>query len=282
MPAQKTVPQTAPPPPEELAEAPFDNARADLILQSSDEIHFRVHKNILSLASPVFADMFSLPSPSSQKPHDEVQVVTLSEHSTALDVALRHIYPVRTPKGDSLHYASILVEFARKYQVEALDRFITGYLTPSVERDPVGVYAIAITYGYNDIGAIAARSCLNLPFSSLRSQYLRCATAEHIAELFWYHAACGEAASASAVASSHIYLGDDDGRSREGRFRPQCSRKHLRNYLYRSAIVLAHHPTAQAITTEAFVLKDNNCPECAEDLPGHVIRLSAVLGREIN
>ena len=61
----------------ELAEAPFDDAKADLILRSSDEVpvHFRVFKIILSLASPVFADMFSMPSPStpSEKPHDEVQ-----------------------------------------------------------------------------------------------------------------------------------------------------------------------------------------------------------------
>jgi hypothetical protein len=306
-----------------LAEAPFDNARADLILQSSDEIHFRVYKNILSLASPVFADAFIPPSSSSQNPHDEVQMITLSENSAVLDVALRHIHPVRTPKGDALYYASILAEFARKYQVEALNEFITGYLTHSVERDPVGVYAIAITYGYNDIGAIAAWSCLNLPFSSLRSHYLRCATAEHIAELFWYHAACGEAAkeAASALASSdrawfsslapneipqrkvpclcttrcfmgqtptmtsydyglddRVYLGDDGRRLPERRFSPRC----LWNYLHRSAVVLAHHPTAQEITTEAFVLKDNHCSMCAQDMRGYMLGLSAVLGREIN
>ncbi|KAI0285939.1 hypothetical protein BGY98DRAFT_249262 [Russula aff. rugulosa BPL654] len=72
-------PQSKPPNQFELAEAPFNDAQADLILRSSDEvpIHFRVFKNILSLASPVFADMFSIPSPSSpsENPHDEVQVV---------------------------------------------------------------------------------------------------------------------------------------------------------------------------------------------------------------
>jgi hypothetical protein len=144
-------PSPTPIPPENLAQAPFDDARADLILQSSDKVHFRVFKIILSLASPIFNDMFSIPSPPI---HDEVQVVPLSEHSTALDVALRHIYPVRTPtaEGNTLHYASILAEFARKYQVEALDKFITYYLAESAERDPVGVYAIAATYGYNSIG----------------------------------------------------------------------------------------------------------------------------------
>ena len=128
MPSSLASPQ--PEPREQLAEAPFDDARADLILQSSDKVQFRVFKIICYLASPIFADMFSIPSPPSEKPHDEARVVPLSEHSTALDIALRHIYPVRrSPKADTLQYASILAEFSQKYQVEALHQFIIGYLT---------------------------------------------------------------------------------------------------------------------------------------------------------
>ena len=208
MPRRKDKRQVSPVPSAKLAEAPFDNAGADLILQSSDEVHFHVFKNIISIASPVFAVMFSLPLPPSGKQLRDasgVQVVSLSEHSTALDIALRHIYPVRTPKGDKLHYASILSEFARKYQVETWDEFITGYLTDSIERDPVGVYAIAVTYGFNDVGAKAARTCLNLPFSRLQSPYLRYITPEDLSELYMYHVACGKAASALA-SSDRIWV----------------------------------------------------------------------------
>jgi BTB/POZ domain len=308
---------------EKLAPAPFDDEQADLILQSSDKVHFRVFKLVLSLASPIFADTFNIPLPPSEKP-DEVQVVPLSEDSTALEVALRHIYPVRTtaPKGDMLQYASILAEFARKYQVEALDRFVTGYLTDSIESDPVGVYAIAASNGYKDIGANAARSCLNLPFSGLRSSYLRCATAEHISELFRYHVACGEAASALAssdrtwfsslgqnkiieyITSQRTYCGSCSmpdpipqipTSSKNGRVKnsarnpaqpappvrngPRC----LWNYLYRSALVLVHHPTAEAITKEVFVQNTNDCTNttCVQDLRGHMLEISVVLGREI-
>jgi hypothetical protein len=67
-----------------------------------------------------------------------------------------------------------------------------------MEGDPVGAYIIAVTYGYNDVGGNAARSCLNLPFNDLRFPYLQYATLEHMLELFRYHAACGEAASALA------------------------------------------------------------------------------------
>ena len=300
---------------ENLAKAPFDDAQADVILQSNDGVRFHVFKNILSLASPIFNDMFNLPSPPPQGPNDEFQVVPLSEHSTVLDIALRHIYPVRPPRAaDTLQYASILAEFARKYQVEALDNCITGYLMDNVERDPVGVYAIAVTYEFNGIGENAARTCLNLPFSGLKSPYMRCMAAEHISELLRYHVACGEAASALASSdrtwfsslskngiithqrsgriscrSCHILdftvqASEDDGsdsdsssdeRQRSG---PRC----LWNYLYRSALVLAHHPSA-AIATEDFVLKSNNCRSgsCAQSMRGDMIEIGVVLGREV-
>ena len=306
---------------EKLAPAPFDDEQADLILQSSDKVHFRVFKLILSLASPIFADTFNIPLPPSEKP-DEVQVVPLSEDSIALEVALRHIYPVRTTrKADKLHYASILAEFAQKYQVEALDRFITGYLTDSIEHDPVGVYAIAVSNGYKDIGANAARSCLTLPFSRLQSPYLRWATAEHISELLRYHVACGEAASAfassdrtwfSSLSQNKIIeyitsqrnncgscytpdsMSQNSTPSKGGRNKvnggpmtpvtpvrngPRC----LWNYLYRSALVLAHHPTAEAVTKEAFVQNNNTCTNasCVQDMRGHMLEISVVFGREI-
>jgi hypothetical protein len=284
-----------------LAEAPFDNARpgADLILQSSDNVHFYVSKFILSLVSPVFTDMFSLPSPPSQRPRDEVQVVPLSEHSTAIDVALRHLYPVRTPKGDSLHYASILAEFARKYQVEVLDDVITGYLTDNIERDPVEVYAIAVIYEYFNIGANVARSCLNLPFSGLQSTNMRYATAEHILELVRYHIACGEAASAFVSsdrtwlpsldqtgifmrgnACSSCYVPDPQPSDQRRRSGPRW----LWNYLYRSALVLAHQPTAEIITTEEFVLKNCDCPslQCVNNnVRARITEISAGLRKEL-
>lgn len=39
---------------------PFDNPNAEVILRSSDNVHFRVFKGNLALASPVFKDMFTL------------------------------------------------------------------------------------------------------------------------------------------------------------------------------------------------------------------------------
>jgi hypothetical protein len=158
-------------------------------------VHFHVFKIILSLASPIFADMFNIPSPESRDSPDEVQVVPVSERSRALDLALRHLYPIPIADAVSLPDVSILAEFAHKYEVDALEKIIVRYLTGNVEDDPVGVYVIAVTYGYKRIGAQAAKSCLNIPFSQLLSPRLQFATAERHAELLSYHVACGDAAS---------------------------------------------------------------------------------------
>jgi hypothetical protein len=248
-------------------------------------------------------------------------VVPLSEHSTALDIALRHIYPVKiTPNTDTLHRASILAEFSRKYQVEALYQSIIMYLRDGIEHDPVGVYAIAVAYGYDDIGADAARLCLNIPFSALQSSYMRYATAEHISELFKYHVACGQVASALAssdrswfssladmgiltplspqgngscrgclvpdfVNQTSISESGFHNRNSEDYNKELSERKSgplcVWNYFHRSALVLAHHPTPEAITKEAFVLQANDCTTCSRVLRVYMIELSFVFGREI-
>ncbi|KAI0278253.1 hypothetical protein BC826DRAFT_664232, partial [Russula brevipes] len=292
-----------------LAQAPFDDTRADLILRSSDGVHFHVFKIILSLASPIFADMFSIPSPESQDSHDEVQVVTVSEHSGVLDLALRHLYPIPIPDAVPLPEVSTLAEYAHKYQVDVLEKIVARYLTGGVEHDPVGVYAIAVTYGYKRIGAQAAKSCLNIPFSQLLFPHLQFATAEPHAELLSYHVACGDAAS--NVASQRgwfssfggqtgnlMSLTSDGGfRNSNGRGCTLCTTHDsidgalsagswrygplgLWNYLHRSTVVLARRPTAAAVTSQDFVLKFR-CVSCPPETRRLVLELSEVFGREI-
>jgi len=319
-------------PEEKLAPAPFNDARADLILQSNDEVpvHFRISKFILSIASPVFADMLSIPLPTSQKTH-EIQVVSLPEDSETLDLSLRHLYPVRSPEVVELRQTLILAEFAHKYQVDALEQDITRYLMDAIKRDPVGVYAIANKFGYKGIGESAALSSLNLQFSQLKSQHVQYAPAE--LELLRYHAACGRAASAvasqrtwfplwvqstafithdatdnfctacktrdfinvtpdplRAITQSHgtttsptndiqVLVGRRLSKKPPPgtRFGPRC----LWNYLHRSAVVLAHHPTVDAVITEDFVLKDFDCAECPPSTRRDMLGFSRIFGAEI-
>jgi len=291
------------------ARTPFDDVQADLIVRSSDGVQFRVFKIILSLASTVFADMFSVPLPTSPDLHDDddsdevVQVVPVSERSEDLDLFLRHLYPVPPPDTVPLKSVGILAEFARKYQVDALEESIMQYLTNYVDHDPVGVYAIAVQYEHKGIAADAARACLNLPFSRLQSPCLQYATVQHMSELFGYYAACAEAACAIASKRKWLYPCVRDGYYYSTRVGAQqtcqsCNTpdfinrvsgsqgkkygpRWLWSYLHRSALMLARHPTAGAVTSEEFVLKANDCPSCPQYTRQYMLHVSEIFGKEI-
>jgi len=277
-----------------LAPAPFDNAQADFVLRSSNKVpvDFRVSKAILAVASPVFADMFNIPS---QEPRDNTPV-TVSEDSEALDLSLRHIYPVRSPKVTHIRQVRKLAEFADKYQVEALEEVVATLLVDTIDSDPVGVYVIAVTYGYKEIGKVAARASLNIPFSNLRPQHLQYAPAE--LELLRYHTACGDAAS--TVASDWTWFPSNNGwliitrciscktqdpigRTPSGsstgtrRYGPRG----LWNYLHRSAVVLSHHPSASAVTTSNFISRGFDCPDCPSNTPRDMSKFARIFETEI-
>ena len=68
---------------------------ANLIIQSSDLVHFRVHKSALALVSPFFDDLLSLPQPSDSESVDGLPVVQVSEGSELLNSLVSMLYPVR-------------------------------------------------------------------------------------------------------------------------------------------------------------------------------------------
>jgi len=139
----------------------FNVPNGDIILrttQGSPNRDFRVHKLVLSLASPVFADMFSLPQPRSdgsgaKSPSGEVdgvEVIDVTDPPQALDLILRHIYPFVPPNVDSL---DLLVEglvVADKYNVESARAKLRAQLTKFVNEDPLRVYAIACRFGFGE------------------------------------------------------------------------------------------------------------------------------------
>jgi hypothetical protein len=70
-----------------------NSSTADIILRSGgpEVVEFRAHRTILSIASPVFETMFSLPQPGAEK---TLPVCDLSEDAKTVEALLRLIYPV--------------------------------------------------------------------------------------------------------------------------------------------------------------------------------------------
>ncbi|KAF7304480.1 BTB domain-containing protein [Mycena chlorophos] len=158
----------------------------DIILRSSDEpqVDFHVHRLVMTLASPVFGDLFSVPQPQPQPvPKDTegtseeapISVVQLSEHADVLDGVLRLIYPGTSPfpvADDAepglypLEKLRLVLEVAiGKYQIESVvplgKRLLREHLLP--EGDIVGVFVVACGLRWGDVAREAAKQCLRRP-----------------------------------------------------------------------------------------------------------------------
>ncbi|KAI0954677.1 hypothetical protein AcW1_006488 [Taiwanofungus camphoratus] len=107
---------------------PFTKPNADIVLRSSDGIDFRVHKLILSEASPVFEGMFALPqlaassrdseSNTAHADCDGLPVVAVTEKGKTLENLLRICYPMADPVLDAVEEEEVL-KAAQKYEIEA-------------------------------------------------------------------------------------------------------------------------------------------------------------------
>ncbi|KAF8596540.1 hypothetical protein BDV93DRAFT_563169 [Ceratobasidium sp. AG-I] len=122
-------------------------AGGDLILRSLDEIDFHVHSIVLSLASPVFSNMFAIGT--------QRDVVAVGESAEVLALMLSFVYP-RPPRAvTSFKLLKEGIHVADKYQ---LDNMKTGlreqlslYASPvSAFTDPLGAFAFAVSHEFSD------------------------------------------------------------------------------------------------------------------------------------
>ena len=136
----------------------------DVVLRSgsnSDSQHdFRVHKFILSLASPVFKDMFTFSQPldlTSNEPH-QLPVIDLPETTEILDIILRFIYPGIEPPNitEPSTLTSSLVA-ADKYNITSIYPALSETLKAFLPTRSVWVYIIASRFGFLEVAKEAAR-----------------------------------------------------------------------------------------------------------------------------
>ncbi|KAL4247886.1 hypothetical protein ABKN59_007465 [Abortiporus biennis] len=137
----------------------FNYGNADVILRSSDrpdQIDFRVHKLILSLSSPFFETMFTLPNAPQQVLVDELPVVDMSESATVIGTLLRIIYPIPDPPFNTLN--ADVVDAAHKFEMEAAFGCLRRYLTDRIalRKEPLKMYAIAVTYNLKEEAKLAS------------------------------------------------------------------------------------------------------------------------------
>lgn len=180
--------------------APFDDPTADVVLRSSDNVDFHVHKLLLSLVSPVFETMFTLPQTSIESNEgvstkSGLPIITLAEDSEVLWKLLTWCDPRCVTAMDEQVDIQIALQLADKYDMSAITNRAMEALrrlsTSEVKQEPMGMYAIACKHGFQDIALSAAKAVLGLKMSEFPYvPQLRDASGAAIYRLYDYHFAC--------------------------------------------------------------------------------------------
>ena len=97
---------------------------ADVILQSSDNANFRVHKAVLSESSLFFSNMFSLAQPADDEIVNGFPVVRLPENAELLHSLVTMLYPIPSVIPNSYDKVLDLLAASQKYEMAAIQSSI--------------------------------------------------------------------------------------------------------------------------------------------------------------
>ena len=143
----------------------FDDPTADFILRSSLPVtDFHVHRLLLSLASPFFDQMLSLPQPS-QKESAKIPVVEVSEAPETVQLLLQFVYPVPNPIIDNdLNTLILVLHAAIKYDVLPATDDLRKQLVSEhyLKQSPTRIYAVASRYELEEEAKLASQHTLGI------------------------------------------------------------------------------------------------------------------------
>ncbi|KDQ61500.1 hypothetical protein JAAARDRAFT_704813 [Jaapia argillacea MUCL 33604] len=273
-----------------LAAAPFDNLPdADIILRSTDYVDFRVHKGVLSIASPIFGDMFRMGR--EEKKGEEIGglpvVPMLTEDSKVLDIVLRLCYPVDKPTFDKVEDIQRILPAAEKYQMgAALKHLGEKLVSPQfLIPEPFRVFAVARRYDMENEVRIAAKQTLRHSLPGPDIPEMKSISASSHLQL-WEFRNC-RVIPATVVASNFSWVANREQVKREWSFLGGCScakdvttpvnfadgaispTKYWREYMRRAETALGSNPSGTTVTSAAILwptvgdMRISGCPTCS-------------------
>ena len=148
----------------------FDDEKDDIILLSSDGVHFRVHSVVLRGASAVFSGMLEIPQP--RESPDTPSIIPLEECGETLERGLRLISSKSMEPNAFSTIAAIdeSAKFCDKYGMQGglsllhmlANSFLHFIAEPSRIRiaEPIALHKLACTYGWQDLVEKTALQCI--------------------------------------------------------------------------------------------------------------------------
>ncbi|KAH9948089.1 hypothetical protein B0H21DRAFT_735316, partial [Amylocystis lapponica] len=153
-PAARPATAVVPSPP--LTSHPFDkpSAKSDLLVQSSDGVHFHVVSLLLALSSPVFAELIDQLPDTPTSP--DARVITVTEDSQMLLWILHFCYPMEDPEIRRYRLEDI-VSAGRKYRLVRMTNVAKRMCGDLAITDALRAYLIAMREGWEEVANEAAK-----------------------------------------------------------------------------------------------------------------------------
>lgn len=156
----------------------YDFDDADIVLRTPRSKGFRVHKTVLSVASPVLRILVAeAPKSPSEDEKGELPEIDVDDAPEDLDLLLRLIYPITPPpKFEDFDALARAFSILQKYKVEGAQGLLKPILvSPSfLSSDPVRVYALACRLGFKEEMEVSAPPAAATDFTAtIRAEDLR-------------------------------------------------------------------------------------------------------------
>ncbi|TFK38530.1 hypothetical protein BDQ12DRAFT_705474 [Crucibulum laeve] len=137
----------------------FHAPNADVIIRSSDNMHFHIHRKYLEANTGAF--------PPSEFETGKDEVVALTESSVTLELLFSFIYPQRYPELEDVPFEIIepLAEAAEKYEVFSAMYICHLRMKDFIPTNPTEVLSYACRHDYPLVISAAAEVAIALPLA---------------------------------------------------------------------------------------------------------------------
>jgi BTB/POZ domain len=170
---------------------------SDIIIRTSDNDLFKLHKVILAIASPVFGaavtatntELRELPSVflTLEITEGEIPVLGVSQGSRVFDKVMRLCYPIVEPPISEFDELRDILEAATIYSLDKAKSYLKLQLESYLDKCPLRVYAIACRNNYEDVARAAANKCVGHSILGMRFHELEYINAAEYMRLLVYH-----------------------------------------------------------------------------------------------
>ncbi|KAK0234103.1 hypothetical protein IW262DRAFT_1258450 [Armillaria fumosa] len=178
------------------AEAPFNDASdlADLVIRTTDNVDFFVHRVLLSLKSPSSFFRHALEGSRHTEERDGLPVLEVKEDSSTFRKVLLFCYPYDVPEMEECFAVGGVLD---KYCLDnGFERFVRAMLAlPLMKQNALRIFGFATARGWKDLGEAAARNTLRMALDQeVEFDGLDSITALQYLRLRDYRKRCGKAA----------------------------------------------------------------------------------------